>query len=127
MKLTSYARTAAPAPIARSRDGLVPPTEWPCTYAEAAVQPVQQLRVPDAAQQPDAVPSVGHALGVPLPVRRRTDDDERQPARRAHVALDDHVDVVLGLEPGDDEVVPSGSSPSSAIRPSASGPGFLVP
>ena len=44
--------------------------------------------------------------GVGVGIGRVADDDERQRRVARGVALDDDVDVVLGLEPGDDEVVP---------------------
>ncbi len=73
------------------------------------VEHVEQLLVPDAAEEPDA--AVGQAVhpgGVLVGVGGGADDDQRLGGAAGGVALDDLGDVVLRLEPGDDQVVAAG-------------------
>jgi hypothetical protein len=70
------------------------------------VELVEQLLVPDTAEEAD--PVVGqlvHLPGVLVGVGRGADHHQRQGRATAPVAVDDDVDVVLRLEPGDHEVV----------------------
>ena len=70
------------------------------------VELVEQLLVPHAAQEPRA--GVGqslHPAGVVVGVGGRADDDERPAGRRAGVAIDDDIDVVLDLEARHHQVV----------------------
>ncbi len=83
------------------------------------VEVVEELLVPHRAEQADPLVPLREpvdAVGVLRGVRRGADDHERLRRGGPHVALDDLLDVVLGLEARDDEVVPPGSSPSSATR-----------
>ena len=73
-----------------------------------AVELVEQVLVPHAAQQPDPVVGSSHRLdpgGVVVGVRRRADHHEGQHSIARVIGAHDQLDVVLGLEAGDDEVV----------------------
>ena len=76
----------------------------------SGVEGVEQLLVPQAAEQAD--PAVGQGLdagGVVVGVGGRSDDDQRQRGPGAHVPIHDDVDVVLHLEAGHDQVEALGS------------------
>ena len=74
------------------------------------VELVEQLLVPDAPRQADAlVGQGGDALGVGVGVGGGAHDDQREDGVGAHVALDDDVDVVLRLEAGHEKVEAPGA------------------
>ena len=72
------------------------------------VELVEQVLVPHGTEQPDPSIGVGDLADDPVilvGVRRRADDHERQSGAARSVPAGDHVDVVLGLEPGHGDVV----------------------
>ena len=114
MKTTSYAVVAVRAPIARSRDGLVPPTECPCRYVKAlAYSWSSSSWSQTAAEKLDAVVGCGvHPLRVYSSAYGADPTTTSGiSARAASVPLDDLLDVVLRLEAGDDQVVAVGGQP----------------